>query len=150
MDFSSISQIRRGRRAALSSTSQGSAEPLCSRINGASREVSERKVDLRLRSVFFLRGPTRSGERARFVALFQGCTGLRTAGCWLARRLHQLKASTTIDLRNSNFLFPDDLWSWETWACWSNLIGAFWPLCCWERWPWVGGNNPSRSRLLSI
>ena len=25
-------------------------------------------------------------------------TGLRTAGCWLARRLHQLKASTTMDL----------------------------------------------------
>ena len=41
---------------------------------------------------------TRSGERARFVGLFQGCTGLWTAGCWLARRLHQLKASTTMDL----------------------------------------------------
>ena len=27
------------------------------------------------------------------VGLFQGCTGLWTAGCWLARRLHQLKAS---------------------------------------------------------
>ena len=39
---------------------------------------------------------TRSGERARFVGLFQGCTGLRTAGCWFARRLHQLKASTTM------------------------------------------------------
>ena len=25
----------------------------------------------------------------------QGCTGLWTAGRWLARRLHQLKASTT-------------------------------------------------------
>ena len=24
-----------------------------------------------------------------------GCTGLWTAGCWLARRLHRLKASTT-------------------------------------------------------
>ena len=41
---------------------------------------------------------TRSGERARFVGLLQVCTGLRTAGCWLARRLHQLKASTTMDL----------------------------------------------------
>ena len=41
---------------------------------------------------------TRSGERARFVGLFQGCTGLWTAGCWLARRLHQLRASTTMDL----------------------------------------------------
>ena len=23
-------------------------------------------------------------------------------------------------------------------------------ICCWERWSWVGDNNPSRSRLLSI
>ena len=47
---------------------------------------------------------TRSGERARFVGIFQGCTGLWTAGCWLARRLHQLKASTTMDLGISIFL----------------------------------------------
>ena len=45
-----------------------------------------------------------SGERARFVGLFQGCTGLWTAGCWLVRRLHQLKASTTKDLGISIFL----------------------------------------------
>ena len=32
-----------------------------------------------------------------------GCTGLWTAGCWLARRLHQLKASTTMDLGISIF-----------------------------------------------
>ena len=39
---------------------------------------------------------TRSGERANSWGVFQGCTGLWTAGCcWLARRLHQLKASTT-------------------------------------------------------
>ena len=47
---------------------------------------------------------TKSGERARFVGLFQGCTGLWTAGCWLARGLHQLKASTTMDLGISFFL----------------------------------------------
>ena len=47
----------------------------------------------------------RSGERARFVGIFQGCTGLWTAGCWLARRLRQLKASTTtMDLGISFFL----------------------------------------------
>ena len=34
----------------------------------------------------------------KIVGHFQGCTGLWTAGCWLARRLHQLKASTTMDL----------------------------------------------------
>ena len=50
------------------------------------------------RSYFFLRGATRSGEWARIVGLFQGCTELWTAGCWLARRLHQRKASTTMDL----------------------------------------------------
>ena len=93
-------QIRRRRRAARSSTSQGSAEPLCARIKGANREVSEGKADFLTTvcfPVFFLRGPTRSDERARFVGLLQGCTGLWTAGCWLARRLHQLKAATTMD-----------------------------------------------------
>ena len=54
---------------------------------------------------FFLpKRTTTSGERARFVVLFQGCTALWTAGCWLARRLHQLKASTTMDLGISIFL----------------------------------------------
>ena len=36
-------QIRRRRRAARSSTSQGRAEPLCARIKGVNREVSEGK-----------------------------------------------------------------------------------------------------------
>ena len=49
---------------------------------------------------------TRSGERARFVGLFQGFTGLRTAGCWLARRLYQLKAALyTIVPRSPFFSF---------------------------------------------
>ena len=39
-------QIWRGWRAARSSTSQGSAEPLCARIKGANWEVSEEKDDL--------------------------------------------------------------------------------------------------------
>ena len=47
---------------------------------------------------------TRSGERARLVGLFRGCTGLCTAGCWLAHRPHQVKASTTMDLGISIFL----------------------------------------------
>ena len=41
---------------------------------------------------------------------FQGCTGLWTAGCWLARRLHQLKASTTKDLGISISLILYNLW----------------------------------------
>ena len=39
-------EIRRGRRAARSSTCQGSAEPLCARLKGANREVSEGKADI--------------------------------------------------------------------------------------------------------
>ena len=39
-------QIRRRRRAARSLTSQGRAEPLCARITGLNREVSEGKADL--------------------------------------------------------------------------------------------------------
>ena len=43
-------------------------------------------------------------ERARFVGLFHVCKRLWTARCWLARRLHQHKASTTINLAISIFL----------------------------------------------
>ena len=39
-------QIRRRRRAARSSANQGRAEPLCARITGLNREVSERKADV--------------------------------------------------------------------------------------------------------
>ena len=39
-------QIWRRRRAARSSTSQGRAEPLCARIKGVNREVSEVKADV--------------------------------------------------------------------------------------------------------
>ena len=80
------------------------------KVQGANWEISEGKADCLPRSVFFLRGPTRSGERARFIGLFQGFTELWMAGCWLARRLHQLKASTTMDLGISIFLiFPYDV-----------------------------------------
>ena len=41
---------------------------------------------------------------------FQGCTGLWTAGCWLARRLHRPKASTTMDLGISISLFLYNVW----------------------------------------
>ena len=99
-------QIRPRRRAARSSTSQGSPEPPCTRTKDVNREVSEGKADVWPRSFFFLRGPTRNGEQARFVGLILGCTGLWAAGCWLARRLHhQLKAFTTMDLDNSIFLY---------------------------------------------
>ena len=67
--------------------------------------------------VFFLpTRATRSGERARFVELSQGCTGLWTAGCWRARRPYQSKVSTAIDLGISIFLSLFDVWP-ETWTC---------------------------------
>ena len=79
-----------------------------------------------LTTVIFL--PTRatwSGERARFVGLFQGCTGLWTAGCWLARRLHQLKASITIDLGISFFLiFVRCVALRNVEYCWPKLVGT--------------------------
>ena len=55
-------------------------------------------------AIFLPTRATWSGERARFVGLFQGCTGLRRAGCWLARWPHRLKASTSMDLGISFFL----------------------------------------------
>ena len=69
-------QIRRGRRAARSSTSQGSAEPLCARIKGVTWKVSEGKADLQ--------GPTRIGEWARFVGRFSGMH--RALGGWILPR----------------------------------------------------------------
>ena len=42
----SAHQIRRRRRAVRSLTSQGRVEPLCARIEGAKREVSEEKADV--------------------------------------------------------------------------------------------------------
>ena len=50
-------QIWRRRRAARSSTSQGKAGPLCVRIKGVNREISEGKADVLPRSFFFLRRP---------------------------------------------------------------------------------------------
>ena len=74
---------------------------------------------------------TRSGERARFVGLFQGCTGLWRVGCWLARRLHQLKASTTMDLGISILLI---FVQYVALRNLDSLIKTGWsvtcPLCC--------------------
>ena len=39
-------QIWRRRRASRSSTSEGRVEPLCARIKGANREISEGKADV--------------------------------------------------------------------------------------------------------
>ena len=49
-------------------------------------------------------GVTTSANGQDSWGVFQGCTGLWPAGCRLARRLHQLKVSTTTDLGVSIFL----------------------------------------------
>ena len=140
-----LHQIRRGWKAARSSTSQGSAEKARTGRFRWEKLMSDHGP------FFFLRGPTRSGEPATFVGLFQGRTGLWTARCLLARWLHQLKASTTVDLGISIFLVVVRCVALRNLDL---LMKTDWrvncPLCCRERWLWVGDNNPSRSRLLTI
>ena len=96
-------QIRRRRRAARSLTSQERAEP-CARESKArtGRFLREKLIsDHGHFSSYEGHMERRTGKNRGF---FQGCTGLWTAGCWLARRLHQLKASTTMDLGIPIFL----------------------------------------------
>ena len=46
-------------------------------------------------------------------------------------RLHQLKASTTMDLGISIFLFLYNVWPSETWTCCSRLgWSVICPVCC--------------------
>ena len=74
---------------------------------------------------------TWSGERARCVGLFQGCTGLWTAGCWLARRLHHPKASTTMDLGISIFFFFCTMCGLEKLGIVDqNWLERICPICC--------------------
>ena len=98
-------QIQRGWRAARSSTIQGSAEPLCVRIKGTNRQVSEEKADVCPRSVFFLRGLARSGQREIFALGFSGiCIGLLD-GWMLARApASPARGHTPMDFGISVFL----------------------------------------------
>ena len=72
---------------------------------GANRDVSEENLisDLGLFSFCESQQGTANGQHS--WGIVQGCTGLWTAGCWLSRRLHQLKASTAIDLGTTIFIF---------------------------------------------
>ena len=95
--------IQRRRRAARSSTSQGRAEPLCARVKGANRRFLREKLmsDHGHFSSYEGHKERRTGKiRGAFSRMYRTWT----AGCWLARRLHQLKASTTMDLGISIFL----------------------------------------------
>ena len=48
------------------------------------------------------------------IGVYKGCTRLRTSGYWLACHLHQLKASTAMDLGTRIFLYLHDAWSCKT------------------------------------
>ena len=68
-------QIRRRRRAARSSTSQGRAEPLCAWITSLNREVFEGKADADHGSFFFLRGPQGAANGQYSSGFFRDAQG---------------------------------------------------------------------------
>ena len=78
-------------------------------------------------------GQQGAANRQDSRGVFQGCTGLWPAGCWLARRLHQLKTSTTMDLGVS--IFPYFFMMRAALRDLGLLIKTDWlsvicPLCC--------------------
>ena len=105
-------QIRRRRGAARSSTSQGSAELLCARIQGANREVSEGKADVWPRSFFFLRGPTRSGDgkiRGAFSRMHRALDG------WMLARALASPAQCLHHHGPRYFNFPHTVYLYDVW-----------------------------------
>ena len=95
----STHQIRRGKRAARSSPSQESVEPLCARVKGANRDVFEGNTDISDHGLFSsCEGRQGGAKMQNILRHFSGMPRAWTAGRWLARRLHQLKASTTMGL----------------------------------------------------
>ena len=66
--------------------------------------VGKHQIRRRRRAALSSTRASKERRTGKIRGAFQGCTGLWTAGCWLARRLHQLKAPTTIDLGISTFL----------------------------------------------
>ena len=103
---------------ARSSTSQGSAEPQCARIEGANRELFEGKADC-LTTVRFL--PTRANKKRRTGksrGAFSGMsTGLWTAGCWLARRASPTQGLHHHGPRHLNFPY----------FCTTSVVKKLWP-----------------------
>ena len=92
--------IWQGRRAARSSTSQENAEPLCDSENQRreSRGFLGGKLitDHVLFSSYESQRGAANGQDSWGV--FQGCAGLWTSKCWLARQLYRLKSSIAMDL----------------------------------------------------
>ena len=117
-------QIRRRRRAARSSTSQGRAEPLCARITGLKRDVSEEEAMMSDHGNFSSYEGHKRRRTGKIRGAFSRCAGLLTAGCWLARWLHQLKASTIMDLGISNFRISVQCVALRNLDLLSKLVGA--------------------------
>ena len=86
------------------STSQGSAELLCTRIKGANREVSEGKADLWSRSVFPYKGRQGAANRQDSWGFFRDAQGFGRLDVG-SRAGFISKASTTMDLGISISLF---------------------------------------------
>jgi hypothetical protein len=118
-------QIRRRRRAARSLTSQGRAEPLCARITGVNREVSEEKLTSdhghfssyeghkerrtgKIRGTFFRDaqgfGRLDTGSRAGF-------TSSRPPPPWTSVFQFSLFLYDCVALRNLDFLLIKTGWS---------------------------------------
>ena len=108
----SMRPIRRVLRAARSPTGQGSAEPRpCARESKAQTGtfLTGKMIDHGMCSSF--KGQQGAVNRRDSWGAFQGCTGLWTAGCWLARRHHEHNASTAPRTSMLEFsYYPHDVW----------------------------------------
>ena len=126
--------------------------PLCARITGLNREVSEGKADVWPRSYFFLRGPQGAANGQDSWGFFRDAQGFGRLDA--GSRAGSTSSRPPPPGPRSVFQFP-----YFCTMCGVEKLGFFvdqnWldvicPVCCWERLSWVGDSNPSRSRLLSI
>ena len=129
-----VHQIRRRRKAAQSSTGQGRAEPLCARIKGANREVSEGKADVWSRSFFFLQGPQGAANGQDSWDFFKDAQGF---GRLDAGSRAGFTSSSTMDHGISIFLIFVRCVAWRN-LDW--LIKTGWSVIC----PFVAENAGRR------
>ena len=118
--------IRRRRRAARPLTSQGMAETLCARIESANREGSEGKADLWPRSFFFLREPHGAASGQDSWDFFKDAQGFGRLDAGSRAGFASSRPPPppwTSVFQFSLFLY--DVWPWETWVCWSKLVGTY-------------------------
>ena len=93
--------------------SRGSAEPLCARIKGANRWVSEGKYDLQPRSVFSkIYERQQEGGNEDSMGVFQGCTAMDIG----TNTTIFLISACRVALKNSGLLIKTD-WSVNCLLC---------------------------------